>query len=96
MRFKLPFEGTEGVRVTNVRWDRIPNSRGLEDKRPLAIGFGVRSGNRKEPFAARPERTGGLVGGKRGKQVRRKSAVEVVEGNSGNLVLYYISYGKPM
>ena len=79
-----------------MSWDGIPNSRGLEHERSLAKGFGVCSGNRKEPFAARPERTGWLVGGKRGRQVRRKSAVEVVEGKSGNLVLYSIFNGKPM
>ena len=62
MSFKLPSEGTSGVRVANVSWDRIPNSPGLEHERSLAKGFGVCPGNRKEAFAARPERTGGLVG----------------------------------
>ena len=47
-------------------------------------------------MADRPERTGGLVGGQRGRQLRRKCAVEVVEGKSGNLVLYSIFNEKPM
>ena len=59
-------------------------------------GFGVCSGNRQEPFTARPERTGGLVGSERGRHVRKKSAVEVVESKSGNLVLYSIFDGKPV
>ena len=47
-----------------VSWDSIiSNSRGLEHERSLAKTFGVCYGNRKEPFAARPERTGGLVDG---------------------------------
>ena len=80
----------------NASWYRIPNSRGLEHERSLTNVFGVCSRNRKEPLAARPEKTGGLVGGKRGRQVRRKSAVEVVQGKSGNLVLYSICDGKRM
>ena len=79
----LPFEGTEDVRVVNVSWDRIPKSRGLEHERSLAKGFGVCSGNRKVPFAASPERTGGLAGGETGRQVREeKSAVQVVKSKS--------------
>ena len=58
----MPFEGTESVRVANVSWDQIPNGQGLEHERSLAKGLGVCSGNSKEPFAARPKRTGGLVG----------------------------------
>ena len=77
MSFELPIEGTEDVTVANVSCDRIPSNRCLKQERSLAKGFGVCLGNRKVPFAARPERTGGLVGGKRGRRVRRKSAVEV-------------------
>ena len=62
----------------------------------LAKGFGVCSGNTKDPLAARLERTGGLTGGERGRQVMRKSAIEVVEGKGVNLVLYSVFDGKPV
>ena len=45
----------------NTKKKKIPNRRGLLPEDSLAKGVCVGSGNRQESFAARPERTGGLV-----------------------------------
>ena len=67
---------------------RIPDSQGLELKGTLVKKIGLCFGDRKGPFLTVSERAGRFKEAQTGKE---KSVVEMVESESGNLILHCIS-----